>query len=117
MIVHLCTCSKGLGRNGEGRVEPVEIKILPAGKSLDMCAEMRERGKLRKAPGEGEGKRKRKRKRKRKLVEAARLQEAEVCGVCMHVYYSTLVLLIILFRRRRWTYLTFSTPSCKRTVS
>ena len=82
-------CSKGLGRNGEGRVEPVEIKILPVGKSLDMCAEMRERGKLRKAPGEGEGKRKR--RRKRKLVEAARLQETEVCGVCMHVYVHVCV--------------------------
>ena len=50
-------CRKGLGRNGEGRIEPVEIKILPAGKSLDVCAEMREAGKIRKAPGEeGKGK-------------------------------------------------------------
>lgn len=64
----------------------MEIKILPAGKSLDMCAEMREKGKLRKAPGEegGSGKRK---KRKRKLAEAAGLQETEVhvdTCICAH---------------------------------
>lgn len=76
--------SKGLGKTGEGRIEPVEIKILPAGKSLDVCAEMREKGKLRKAPGEGAaGKR-----RKRKLAEATGIQATEVCcvpvDVCVH---------------------------------
>lgn len=32
----------GLGKNGEGRVEPVEAVILPAGKSLDHCMELKE---------------------------------------------------------------------------
>lgn len=79
--------SKGLGKRGEGRIEPVEIKILPAGKSLDMCAEMREKGKLRKAPGEEGGSGKRRKRRKRKLAEAAGLQETEVqVCVCIHVF-------------------------------
>ncbi|KAK7869320.1 hypothetical protein R5R35_012883 [Gryllus longicercus] len=32
----------GLGKNGEGRIEPVEAVILPAGKSLDHCMELKE---------------------------------------------------------------------------
>ncbi|KAJ9587031.1 hypothetical protein L9F63_019373 [Diploptera punctata] len=32
----------GLGRHGEGRIEPVEVMIFPAGKSLDHCMELRE---------------------------------------------------------------------------
>ena len=40
------------------------------GKSLDVCAEMREKGKLRRAPGEG-GQGKRRRRRKKKLTAAA----------------------------------------------
>uniref|UniRef100_UPI00398F497E zinc finger CCCH-type with G patch domain-containing protein n=1 Tax=Pristiophorus japonicus TaxID=55135 RepID=UPI00398F497E len=31
---------KGLGRNAEGRVEPVQAVVLPPGKSLDQCAEI-----------------------------------------------------------------------------
>lgn len=33
----------GLGKNGEGRVEPVDAVILPPGKSLDRCMELREK--------------------------------------------------------------------------
>lgn len=32
----------GLGSNGEGRIDPVQIQILPTGKSLDYCMELRE---------------------------------------------------------------------------
>ncbi|KAJ1122832.1 hypothetical protein NDU88_001305 [Pleurodeles waltl] len=40
---------KGLGKNAEGRVEPVQTVVLPKGKSLDQCAEILQRrreGKL-----------------------------------------------------------------------
>jgi len=37
---------KGLGKEGDGRVNPIEIIVLPAGKSLDKVAELREKGKL-----------------------------------------------------------------------
>ena len=53
----------------------MEIKILPPGKSLDMCAEMRERGKQRKAPGEEGGGKRRRRRRKRRLAEAAGIED------------------------------------------
>ncbi|XP_022107941.1 zinc finger CCCH-type with G patch domain-containing protein-like [Acanthaster planci] len=52
---------KGLGRNGEGRVEPVEAVIIPQGKSLDKCMELREMkklgivGKPKKKKGKGKG--------------------------------------------------------------
>ncbi|XP_046845095.1 zinc finger CCCH-type with G patch domain-containing protein-like [Xenia sp. Carnegie-2017] len=38
---------KGLGKNQDGRVEPVEIILLPTGKSLDACAELREKNLLK----------------------------------------------------------------------
>ncbi|XP_075427800.1 zinc finger CCCH-type with G patch domain-containing protein isoform X2 [Ascaphus truei] len=34
---------KGLGRNAEGRVEPIVAVVLPKGKSLDQCAEIQRR--------------------------------------------------------------------------
>ncbi|KAG8233006.1 hypothetical protein J437_LFUL013795 [Ladona fulva] len=34
----------GLGKQGEGRIEPVPAVVLPAGKSLDHCMELREQG-------------------------------------------------------------------------
>ncbi|XP_075384413.1 zinc finger CCCH-type with G patch domain-containing protein [Tenrec ecaudatus] len=34
---------KGLGRNSQGRVEPIQTVVLPRGKSLDQCAEARQR--------------------------------------------------------------------------
>lgn len=51
---------KGLGRDSCGRVEPVEIVILPSGKSLDVCAQMREAKKIKNALGELVGKKRRK---------------------------------------------------------
>ena len=33
----------GLGRRGEGRVDPVTARLYPAGKSLDWCMEMRDK--------------------------------------------------------------------------
>lgn len=41
--------SSGLGKNCEGRVEPVQAVVLPRGKSLDQCAEVlqkKKQGKL-----------------------------------------------------------------------
>lgn len=35
---------QGLGKNGEGRLEPVEAIILPKGKSLDKCIQLRDQG-------------------------------------------------------------------------
>ena len=62
--------SQGLGKSSQGRIEPVEIVILPAGKSLDVCAEMRERTKLRGVDTE------RQRKRRRKREKAAEIKAA-----------------------------------------
>uniref|UniRef100_A0A8D0HUD9 Zinc finger CCCH-type with G patch domain-containing protein n=1 Tax=Sphenodon punctatus TaxID=8508 RepID=A0A8D0HUD9_SPHPU len=45
---------KGLGKNAEGRVEPVQAVVLPKGKSLDQCAEIlqkKKEGKLDPAKG------------------------------------------------------------------
>uniref|UniRef100_A0A8B9INI5 Zinc finger CCCH-type with G patch domain-containing protein n=1 Tax=Anser cygnoides TaxID=8845 RepID=A0A8B9INI5_ANSCY len=36
---------KGLGKNSEGRVEPVQAVVLPRGKSLDQCAEVLQKKK------------------------------------------------------------------------
>ncbi|KAL9834988.1 zinc finger CCCH-type with G patch domain-containing protein isoform 1-T2 [Geothlypis trichas] len=54
---------KGLGKNGEGRVEPVQAVVLPRGKSLDQCAEVLQKkkqgklepGKSRKCRAKGSG--------------------------------------------------------------
>ncbi|XP_008496007.2 zinc finger CCCH-type with G patch domain-containing protein [Calypte anna] len=37
---------KGLGKNSEGRVEPVQAVVLPRGKSLDQCAEVLQRKRM-----------------------------------------------------------------------
>lgn len=52
-------------------MEPVEIVVLPPGKSLDVCAEMREKKKLRGVDTD------RQRKRRRKKEKAAELKAAE----------------------------------------
>ncbi|KAG8567143.1 hypothetical protein GDO81_013516 [Engystomops pustulosus] len=41
---------KGLGKNSEGRVEPVQAVILPKGKSLDQCLELQQRKNKRGKP-------------------------------------------------------------------
>ncbi|XP_050763477.1 LOW QUALITY PROTEIN: zinc finger CCCH-type with G patch domain-containing protein [Gymnogyps californianus] len=54
---------KGLGKNSEGRVEPVQAVVLPRGKSLDQCAEVLQKkkqgkldpGKSRKCRAKGSG--------------------------------------------------------------
>lgn len=38
---------KGLGKDGQGKIDPVEIRLLPPGKSLDYIAELREKGKIK----------------------------------------------------------------------
>ncbi|CAI9583561.1 unnamed protein product [Staurois parvus] len=58
---------KGLGRNSEGRIEPIQAVVLPKGKSLDQCIEMQQRKKKR-----GGGPPKSRKKRAPKLTAAAR---------------------------------------------
>ena len=70
---------QGLGKNGEGRVEPIKIEILPPGKSLDACAAIREEKKM--APSQ---KRKRNRGRSRRL-KLAKANEEKVCVYSVHV--------------------------------
>ena len=55
---------QGLGKESQGRVEPVEIVILPAGKSLDVCAKLREENKVKTV----DGLERKRRRRKRKVV-------------------------------------------------
>ena len=73
VCVCVCVCSEGLGRQSQGRVEPVEIVILPPGKSLDACAALREGRKLEK-----HGEKRRKNRGLMKKQKMARLAEAQV---------------------------------------
>ena len=54
---------QGLGKASQGRVEPVEIVILPAGKSLDVCAQLREEHKVKTVDGVERPRKKRKKKK------------------------------------------------------
>lgn len=72
-VLHLTR--KGLGKDGQGQVDPVEIVILPMGKSLDVCAEMREAKKLRKPLGQAATRRK---KKKRILGNGSHQQQQQV---------------------------------------
>ena len=58
-------CSQGLGRQSQGRLEPVEIVILPAGKSLDVCAALKEAEKVRKMEDSQDTVKRRRRKKRR----------------------------------------------------
>ncbi|KAK9404947.1 zinc finger CCCH-type with G patch domain-containing protein [Crotalus adamanteus] len=60
---------KGLGKNSEGRVEPVLAVVLPKGKSLDQCAEILQKKK------EGKSDPSKARKRRAKGKNAARLRQ------------------------------------------
>ena len=74
--VFLFHCTrKGLGKDDQGQVNPVEIVILPVGKSLDVCAEMREAKKLRKPLGQAATKR---RKKKGVLGDGSHKQQQQV---------------------------------------
>ncbi|KAJ8390130.1 hypothetical protein AAFF_G00110040 [Aldrovandia affinis] len=54
---------KGLGRNAEGRVEPIETVVLPKGKSLDQCAQIIQKKAQKRLEKRGEGKARRKGKK------------------------------------------------------
>lgn len=66
----LVSYRQGLGKEGQGRVEPVEIVILPAGKSLDVCAQLREEKRVKVV--DGLQKRRRRRKGKANKTSSAR---------------------------------------------
>ncbi|XP_068119599.1 zinc finger CCCH-type with G patch domain-containing protein [Hyperolius riggenbachi] len=53
---------KGLGRNSEGRIEPIQAVVLPKGKSLDQCLEIKQR-KLKEGQNPSKARRKRAPKR------------------------------------------------------
>ena len=61
----------------------MKIVILPAGKSLDVCAELREAKKLgRSVGGEGAKRRRKRAKKEQKLSESLSVEKEEV-NVCV----------------------------------
>ena len=75
LLIHF---RQGLGKSSQGRVEPVEIVILPPGKSLDVCAEMRERKELRGVDTERQRKRRRKKEKEAEAKAAEEGQETDM---------------------------------------
>lgn len=68
---------QGLGKNSDGRVEPIKIEILPAGKSLDICVELRDKSKQEV-----------KRKRNRGINNnKKKLSKSEVSILIVHINY------------------------------
>lgn len=72
MIIRVTIFRQGLGKCSDGRVEPVKIEILPSGKSLDACAELREKKKFREVGVAGS------RKRNRGINKKKNLSKTEV---------------------------------------
>ena len=78
---------QGLGKNNQGRLEPVPIEILPAGKSLDACAAIKEEQRLMKVDKEKQ--RKRRKKRRNKLPDSKTSTEEQV-GIRSHEFAGTI---------------------------
>lgn len=62
----------GLGRQQEGRVEPVMAVVLPKGKSLDQCVELTQRRTQSRAAKEGEQAARPKKRRKSRAATGER---------------------------------------------
>lgn len=71
----------GLGNNGEGIVVPIQIQILPTGKSLDHCMELREQANGDKDLFSVERKLKKQQKKQEEINSRAYEREHQHCNV------------------------------------
>lgn len=71
----------GLGNNGEGIVVPIQIQILPTGKSLDHCMELREQANGDKDLFSVEKKLKKQQKKQEEINSRAYERERKNCNV------------------------------------